>query len=64
MNFMILIHVQKNPKDTSEQLSVIKAWILGKNIENSIPFWKFCYTGILKLVDLDINRKFEAITKI
>jgi hypothetical protein len=25
MNFMILIHVQKNPKDTSEQLSVIKA---------------------------------------
>jgi len=52
MNFMILIHVQKNPKDTSEQLSVIKAWILGKNIENSIPFWE-----ILKLIDLDIKGK-------
>jgi hypothetical protein len=52
MNFMILIHVQKNPKDTSEQLSVIKAWILGKNIENSIPFWE-----ILKLIDLDIKEK-------
>jgi hypothetical protein len=35
MNFMILIHVQKNPKDTSEQLSVIKAWILG-NFESFV----------------------------
>ena len=57
MNFMILIHVQKNPKDTSEQLSVIIAWILGKNKENSIPFWKFCYTEILKLIGLNIKEK-------